>query len=59
MPFKSRAQQRWMFKNKPKMAAEWAAKTKNIKSLTARVGKKKSQPGDLYNKYKNGKKSKK
>jgi hypothetical protein len=24
MPFKSNKQRRWMFKNKPKMACEWA-----------------------------------
>jgi hypothetical protein len=37
MPFKSKAQQGWMFKNKPKMAKEWAAKTPKIKSLPQKV----------------------
>jgi len=32
MPFKSKAQQRFMFSKHPKMAKEWAAKT-NFKSL--------------------------
>jgi len=29
-----------MFKNKPAMAREWAAKTPSIKSLPTRVGRK-------------------
>lgn len=33
MPFKSKAQAKWMFSNKPKMAKEWASKTKAIKKL--------------------------
>ena len=37
MPFKSRAQQRWMFANHPKMAKRWAAETKDFKGLPARV----------------------
>lgn len=36
MPFDSRAQMKWMFANKPEMAKEWAAKTKNIKALPER-----------------------
>ena len=40
-PFKSKAQAKWMFANKPKMAKEWASKTKSIKSLPAH--KKKSK----------------
>ncbi len=42
MPFVSKSQQRWMFLKKPKMAAEWADKTKNIKSLPEHVGRKKA-----------------
>jgi hypothetical protein len=39
-PFKSRAQVKWMFANKPKMAKEWASKTKNIKVLPKKKKKK-------------------
>lgn len=42
MPFKSKAQAHWMFLKKPKMAKEWAAHTKSIKSLPEKVTKKKS-----------------
>jgi len=69
MPFKSRAQQRYMFaaeergEIKKGTAEKWAKETPNIKKLPARVGKiKKHVPGSLFNKYnqkKNGKKSKK
>ena len=41
MPFKSKAQAKWMFSNKPKMAKEWASKTKSIKKLPKKVRKKK------------------
>ena len=41
MPFKSKAQQRFMFATMPKTAKKWAKKTKNIKRLPARVKKKK------------------
>jgi hypothetical protein len=43
MPFKSKAQQRWMFANHPKMADKWAKHTKNMKKLPQHVkkGKKK------------------
>lgn len=33
MPFVSQKQAGWMFANKPKIAKEWASKTKSIKSL--------------------------
>ncbi len=33
MPFKSKAQERFMFAKHPNMAKEWAAKTPDIKSL--------------------------
>ena len=29
MPFKSEAQRRWMYSNKPKMAKEWQKETSN------------------------------
>jgi hypothetical protein len=51
MPFKSKAQQRWMYANKPKMAKEWAAET-DFKHLPARAKhkKKKSEGGYLRGK---------
>jgi len=33
MPFESKAQQRWMFANKPRMAERWAKHTPDIKEL--------------------------
>lgn len=33
MPFKSKAQAKWMFAKKPEMAGEWASKTKDMSSL--------------------------
>lgn len=39
MPFKSTAQQGWMFENKPAMAKQWAADTPDMKALPARVDK--------------------
>ena len=40
MPFRSKSQQKWMFKNKPAMAKKWAKHTPNIKSLPKKVVKK-------------------
>lgn len=41
-PFKSKAQAKWMFSNKPKMAKEWAKETPDIKKLPKKKkGKKK------------------
>jgi len=37
MPFKSKAQQRYLFANNPKVAKEFADKTKNIKKLPEKV----------------------
>lgn len=42
MPFKSRAQQKWMFSQKPEMAKRWAAETPSFKSLPEHVMKKKA-----------------
>ncbi len=39
MPFKSKKQMRWMFKNKPEMAKEFAAATPNPKKLPEKVKK--------------------
>lgn len=41
MPFKSKAQQRWMFSQHPKMAKRWAKETPDIKSLPEHKSKKK------------------
>jgi hypothetical protein len=43
MPFKSKAQQRYMFKNMPQMAEEWASKTPNMKSLPMHATKEKDK----------------
>ena len=40
MPFKSKAQQRMMFAQHPRIAKEMASKTKSMKSLPARAKKK-------------------
>lgn len=37
MPFKSKAQERFMFAKKPKLAKEFASKTPNMKSLPAKI----------------------
>ncbi len=37
MPFVSQAQKKWMFKNKPKMAKEWASVTPKGKTLPKKV----------------------
>ena len=41
MPLKSKAQQRFLFENKPKLTKEFAGKTKNIKALPEKVKPKK------------------
>ena len=40
MPFKSKAQQGYMFAKMPKTAKRWAKETPNIKALPKRVAKK-------------------
>lgn len=40
MPFKSKAQQKYMFATMPKTAKRWAKETPNIKSLPKKVKKK-------------------
>lgn len=37
MPFKSKAQQRWMYANEPAMAERWADETPHSKKLPAHV----------------------
>ena len=41
MPIVSKAQQGWMFANKPEMAKRWAAETPDMKNLPEHVKKKK------------------
>lgn len=43
MPFKSKAQQGFMFAKHPRLAREMASKTKSMKSLPARAKKKKGR----------------
>lgn len=42
MPFRSKAQLRWMFANHPRIARRWAKHTPDIKSLPERVDSKES-----------------
>ncbi len=60
MPFKSKAQAKFMFAKKPAIAKEFAEKTKSIKALPNKVKKgakkmkkiaKKVMPGDMFNKF--------
>jgi len=39
MPFKSKAQQRFMFAKHPRIAKRWARHTKNMKKLPAKKKK--------------------
>jgi len=43
MPFKSKAQARFMFSQKPELAQEFADKTKSIKKLPEKVKKRRSK----------------
>lgn len=43
MPFRSKAQQRYMFSAHPKIAARWAKETKNMSKLPEHVKKRKSR----------------
>lgn len=49
MPFKSKAQQRYMFSQKPDIAHEWAEHTPDFKALPERVKKKKKRKSDMKN----------
>lgn len=40
MPFKSKAQRKWMYANKPKMAKRWSKHTPKNKSLPKKKRKK-------------------
>lgn len=48
MPFKSKAQQRWMFATDPKMAKRWADHTSDIKSLPDHVGEDTEKKGFFH-----------
>lgn len=43
MPFKSQAQRKWMYANKPKMAKKWEKHTPKGKKLPKKVKKKKKK----------------
>jgi hypothetical protein len=43
MPFKSKAQRAWMYKNNPKLAEEWEKETSKDVSLPDRVEEKKGK----------------
>jgi len=45
MPFKSKAQAKFMFANHPKLAKEFAAHTKSIKALPTKVSSKEKFKG--------------
>lgn len=47
MPFTSKSQARFMFAKHPDIAKEFAAKTRSIKALPERVGKKKRRFGSF------------
>lgn len=42
-PFKSLKQKKWMYANKPEMAAKWSSETPDMKSLPTRVKTKKKK----------------
>jgi hypothetical protein len=48
MPFKSKAQARYMFAKKPELAKEFADATPNMKKLPNKVKKKKPKKGEGY-----------
>jgi len=43
MPFRSKAQARWMYATHPKMATKWEEHTPNIRGLPLRVKKRKKK----------------
>lgn len=43
MPFKSKAQQKYMFATMPKTAKRWTKETPNIKSLPKKSARKRSK----------------
>ena len=44
MPFKSKKQRAWMYKNKPEMAAQWEAETPKGEKLPEKVPAKPKNP---------------
>jgi len=53
MPFKSKAQQKWMFATHPRMAEEWASRTPNMKDLpdTAHTKRKRAVKKELEKQF--------
>lgn len=47
MPLKSKAQQKWMFANKPAMAERWAKETPDMKHLPEKVTRSKQNKRKL------------
>ena len=59
MPFKSKAQRKYLHSQKPKMAKKWEKKTPKGKSLPRKATKKRKTKGDkkakrTYNRYRKG-----
>ena len=48
MPFKSKAEERWMFANKPEMAKRWAAETPDQSALPQKVNMDKKTKRDPH-----------
>ena len=47
MPFKSKAQRRWMYENMPETAKRWEVETPSPEALPNRVHKKKTYQQDV------------
>ena len=45
MPFKSEKQRRWMYANKPEMAARWSAEEEHLEKKKKKKKKRKSVEG--------------
>ncbi len=43
MPFKSKAQEGWMFSNKPRMAKQWVKETPDVDGLPDKLTNKKKR----------------
>ena len=48
MPFKSKAQERFLFSQHPDIAKRWAAETPSIKALPKKVGKGQTVKGSKF-----------
>lgn len=54
MPFKSEAQRKWAYANKPEMAERWEKETPKTTKLPERVGKKKKKRSSLLRAFEEG-----